>query len=106
MRLFNAATTAAAFIDKFHAIKDIILLDRLASSSFKSICLECSSRRNDFLKLVGIDLAVSLLANFSLMPCFRVFTEEGRRCATELVFILFTFLYSLRCKFTWRLALY
>jgi hypothetical protein len=31
-----------------------------------------SSRRNDFLILVGIDLAVSLLAKFSLMPCFRI----------------------------------
>jgi hypothetical protein len=69
---FSAATSAPVLTDKFHPIKDIILLDRLASFSFVSICLECSSRRNDFLRLVGIDLAVSLLANFSLMPCFRV----------------------------------
>jgi hypothetical protein len=60
LRLFNAATSAPVFIDRFHPIKDIIVLDRLASSSFVSICLECFSRRNDFLKFVGTDFAVFL----------------------------------------------
>jgi hypothetical protein len=114
LRLFNAATSAPVFIDRFHPIKDIILLDRLASSSFVSICLECSSRRNNFLILVGIDFAVSLLVNFSLMPCFRIkahlhfgFHRRGSTLCNrtfihtmEFLFILFSFLYSLRCKVT------
>ena len=57
LKLYDAATNAPVFIDRFHPNKDNILLARLASSSFVSICLECSSCRNDCLKLVGTDLA-------------------------------------------------